>query len=1102
MKEDNQKTFMKAYQICHEEFLRYCSVVSYGRMEVQDLVQDVLFSAYKNFEEIRNRENLLHYLIKAARNRAITEKRKHSRQVTLSETYANKLLYGGISSENLVDVQIIYDSLKLLPEKQATSLLLFEVYGFKMKEIAAIIDSTEASVKMQVSRARKKMRSLLSEDKSGKKRYSILPVPINTGQSSSQGNLEDHWARIIKDIPPQLNLEDIEVIIQKFDHKSPVFHIWGNNILNRSAFLVKTILVLLIFLITIKNEKTTLVPRTDDIPNKTEKTIISLPSTNPEKNRSLPTVMLNIKPAKLNFPLVISTSESIPQTRTRRQNIKENQKNEDNLQLNFGQFTIKGDWRAKSGNSGGCIDFAFSESGENWKTRWKFKECFHEQNLERLLKNKKGFFVLERDAGQFILNKGKSRGNGVFKFRPNKSFQSYLLDHGFDPTRYLDKEISVQGSSKYTGKGKPVLTARPLEVIWFKFFIANIDKGYIDYLENHGYTAKEMDQLWYLADQEVTIRYLKKILPYKTITSRPLNLSDIAKLKMFNVNPSLIKILSKCKIESLSIEDIISMNQLEIPLDYIEKLCQSSTKLVSGSEIDLAYLTGASEDYIRDRTLINNNNKQFSSYPEVLKSKTPNPSKDTFRLSLNALIAGNNKEREVFPLSGFNKLVVSGDLKVGIAKYHNDQAIVFGDQNTRSKVRIKLKNNTLHISPKSRFISKNTCDVVVTGKNIQNLIVRGNAKTFSIGIEERSKDTLLSYVKTKMASENVVGYQALVIKNGKKVFGINGGVLKIGGQEEVNESTVFMIASLSKPIYALSLLKLVDKGLIDLDEPINSYISRPISNPYFPLVAITPRMLLAHTSSIQDNWDVLGPIYHPNSSIKEELSIKKFVEDYFEEEGKYFNKAKNFHQKPPGKVFDYSNTAYILIGHLIEEVTAQKMRDFCSKEIFDPLGMKDTFWYLQDIPHQNISSPHILENQNIISLPHYGYPSFPEGQIRTTVTDYAKFISVFLNDGKAVDKDYLSTRSLEEFLKVQYPSVNPNQLISWNLSEFGSEEFYKKVPYLPAHTGLEAGVTTASLFDVKTKSAVILFNNSQPSSFDGLLEIMTALCAKAGLTKK
>ncbi len=59
---------MKAYQACHEPFVRYCSALAYSKMDAEDLVQDVLLSAYQKFDSIEKKGELHHYQKKRKNN--------------------------------------------------------------------------------------------------------------------------------------------------------------------------------------------------------------------------------------------------------------------------------------------------------------------------------------------------------------------------------------------------------------------------------------------------------------------------------------------------------------------------------------------------------------------------------------------------------------------------------------------------------------------------------------------------------------------------------------------------------------------------------------------------------------------------------------------------------------------------------------------------------------------------------------------------------------------------------------------------------------------------------------------------------------------------
>ena len=164
MADPKQLAFLEAYRACHDPFIRYCSALAYGKMDTEDLVQDVLLSAYQHFEKIKNKDQFLHYLIRSARNRSISNWRKQKYKAELLEQHSERLKAQEVSAETLLDIQLLYRTMDKLPEKQKDALLLFEITGFSMKEIAILQDSTVGAVKTKISRGRQKLKDLLKDD--------------------------------------------------------------------------------------------------------------------------------------------------------------------------------------------------------------------------------------------------------------------------------------------------------------------------------------------------------------------------------------------------------------------------------------------------------------------------------------------------------------------------------------------------------------------------------------------------------------------------------------------------------------------------------------------------------------------------------------------------------------------------------------------------------------------------------------------------------------------------------------------------------------------------------------------------------------------------
>jgi CubicO group peptidase (beta-lactamase class C family) len=373
-------------------------------------------------------------------------------------------------------------------------------------------------------------------------------------------------------------------------------------------------------------------------------------------------------------------------------------------------------------------------------------------------------------------------------------------------------------------------------------------------------------------------------------------------------------------------------------------------------------------------------------------------------------------------------------------------------------------------------------------KNI-NLLVFLSLLFASQFILAQNPDSDLDYYsKRKMEKARVIGMQlGYIKKDGTTWIGSYGELNKETGQK-INDSTLFMIASCSKPITALAILKLYNDKKLDLDSDINKYLPFKITNPHNPEVSITARMLLAHTSSIKDNWEIMDPLYTLDSGGDSPIRLVDFISDYFMKNGKYYDANENFFNEQSGKYWEYSNMGYALLGLIIEEVSGKSFNTYMKEEIFKPLEMNNSYWFLKDIPTQNIARPHDLPENKMDSikvLKHYGFPDFPDGQLRTTTKDYLKFIQLILNKGRIKDSQFIDEKIIELFHKVQYPKIHKHQAIAFNYNEFENFLYYIFMKRLPSHTGGDPGVATVVSYDIEYNVAAVVFMNSPPKTFKG-----------------
>lgn len=349
------------------------------------------------------------------------------------------------------------------------------------------------------------------------------------------------------------------------------------------------------------------------------------------------------------------------------------------------------------------------------------------------------------------------------------------------------------------------------------------------------------------------------------------------------------------------------------------------------------------------------------------------------------------------------------------------------------------------------------------------------------------------YFSNHYEKAKIVGMQVASIGDGELVWQGSYGVKEYNTTDAINDSTLFMMASCSKPVTSLGIMKLYDQGRLDLDDDINDYLPFRISNPNCPDEKITFRMLLTHTSSLRDEWDVLNPLYTLPEGGDSPLELQAFVKDYFTEGGEYYSAEANFATEKPSESFQYCNMGYSLLGVLMEQISGLSFSAYMQKEIFAPLNMNDSYWFLKEIPHDNIAYAHeVVPVTGPRVLNHYGYPSFPDGQLRTTASDYAQILKMMINRGKIGESTFLKETTIDEYLEIQYPEVEKHQAICWNYNEYDAFLYKVVAPRyifarkLPAHSGYDPGVDTYVTFDPNKKTGIVIFLNCEIIQIKGV----------------
>ncbi len=141
------------------------------------------------------------------------------------------------------------------------------------------------------------------------------------------------------------------------------------------------------------------------------------------------------------------------------------------------------------------------------------------------------------------------------------------------------------------------------------------------------------------------------------------------------------------------------------------------------------------------------------------------------------------------------------------------------------------------------------------------------------------------------------------------------------------------VASMSKPVTTLGALLLVEEGKLDLEGDISRWLGFTLRNPSFPLVPITPAMLLSHTSSIRDGSGYSAP---------SDASLREFFEpgSSLYEDGAHFAACEPDGDRSPGHWYEYSNLNYGVLATIMESISGMRFDLYMASRIFTPLGMK------------------------------------------------------------------------------------------------------------------------------------------------------------------
>lgn len=374
-------------------------------------------------------------------------------------------------------------------------------------------------------------------------------------------------------------------------------------------------------------------------------------------------------------------------------------------------------------------------------------------------------------------------------------------------------------------------------------------------------------------------------------------------------------------------------------------------------------------------------------------------------------------------------------------------------------------------------------------------------------------------VQKSIDDKRIAGAVTMVVRHGKVAWLKSQGYADKESNVPMTDDTIFRICSMTKPITTTAVMMLYEEGKFSLEEPISKYLpefkspkvlvvpkdGKPYTIPATREIMIVD--LLRHTSGITYNWNAsIGPYYKA-------AHVSAGLDNY---DGTLAENIRALASSPllfnPGERWEYSLSIDVL-GRLVEVVSGMSLDEFFKKRIFEPLGMKDTCFYVTAEQQKRLAAVYsyyddkglsrfpatpIVENNGAFAYsadyPYNGPRKLYSGGggLCSTARDYARFCQMILNGGSLGSVRILSRKSVELMTHDRLGKIDPDR--GFGLG-FGVEGV--KAPQLelgsPGQYGWGGFYFTKFTIDPKEDMIVLSFAQLHPTGdiwLEGQVETM------------
>ena len=326
-----------------------------------------------------------------------------------------------------------------------------------------------------------------------------------------------------------------------------------------------------------------------------------------------------------------------------------------------------------------------------------------------------------------------------------------------------------------------------------------------------------------------------------------------------------------------------------------------------------------------------------------------------------------------------------------------------------------------------------------------------------------------------------VGVSVAVVKKGHIIYNESFGYKNWETMTPLANDDIMRIASISKSFTATSLLQLVDKGVLSLDDDVSDLIGFKIRNPHHPEIPITLKMVLSHTASIRDKEDYFT-LDHLNPAVYGDC-----VESYFEYK--------------PGEGYNYSNMGLNLAGTILEKVSGVRFDDYVRENVIHKLGLYgghniDSLDASKFALLYNFRDGAYVESKGAYKsrsedMPNYvfGYSSpifSPTGGVKISAHDLAVYMMMHMNYGEYKGIRIISEESAKimqtPVWMIQNKGEDQYALCLKEFVDFVDDERYNQPGRYPiGHTGGAYGLNSIMIWSPADGWGLVVMTNGYTS---------------------